>query len=113
MTQTHTPGPEWKQDEEDVAHVEIDMKGFCVEICAFTSEKEEALKLGRLIVAAPELLSELRLADKIISVLLNALPELPEMRQEVYKKLYDIHDGEGVVRSHEREAAIAKAEGRG
>jgi hypothetical protein len=65
---------------------------------------------ARLIAAAPDLLSELEKAHRIIG---NALQVMSFGQKHEWAKLnaQDGVDGEGTTRANEREAAIAKAEG--
>lgn len=64
-----------------------------------------------LLAAAPDLLAELKAAHRIIR---NALAVMTTTQKAAWGERNDSDgcDGEGVTRANEREAVIAKAEGR-
>ncbi|MDR3386906.1 MAG: hypothetical protein P4L92_07620 [Rudaea sp.] len=65
---------------------------------------------GRLSLAAPELLAELRAAHRIIRNALNLMTTDQKMQWSDANDHDGVH-GEGVTRAHERAAVIAKAGG--
>lgn len=116
----HTPGP-WKISEfiePGYGHerhffraVVADGTKICETHPAYDPEYEgRDIANARLIAAAPELLSELEKAHRIIS---NALQVMSFGQKHEWAKLnaQDGVDGEGTTRANEREAAIARAKG--
>jgi len=111
----HTPGP-WEigDYDEELQAVRIRAGGFVpltpAVALAAGLDKPRAYSNARLIAAAPDLLSELEKAHRIIG---NALQVMSFGQKHEWAKLnaQDGVDGEGTTRANEREAAIAKAEG--
>jgi hypothetical protein len=124
----HTPGPWWPVKnscecwciqtcrDRDTDCLNIGSKHGAT-ICSGIGDHTEARTRGneeanaRLIAAAPELLDELEKAHRIIG---NALQVMSFGQKHEWAKLnaQDGVDGEGTTRANEREAAIAKAEGK-
>jgi hypothetical protein len=66
---------------------------------------------GPLLAAAPDLLHELKLANKIIINALNIMTEDQKREWDEANTRDDLKDGWALTRNHSREVAIAKAEG--
>ncbi len=81
------------------------------EAIVFVYERPERSANECLIAAAPDLLAELRAARQII---VNALQVMDVQQKTEWGNLNlrDGVEGDGITRFHERDAVIAKAEGR-
>ena len=108
-----TPAP-WIVEDTDERVIVRDAQGGLIAECTNGFDGDDGWvmssacgPLSCLLAAAPELLSELQLADRIIHILLNLVPDKFAMAEQ----LANVHDGEGAVRAHERAAVIAKATG--
>lgn len=105
---SHTPGP-WRYCGQGEV---CDSKNIPVADCYLRADDIDAdAANGAVIAAAPDLLDELKNAHLIIRNAL-AVMTVEQKLQWGQRNTADGIDGEGITRAHEREALIAKAEGK-
>jgi len=87
-------------------------QGGADDMIAYVSEGDGRMEIAHLICVAPELLSELKLANQII---INALNTMTPEQKQAWDELNTrdgLKDGWALTRNTVREAIIARAEGR-
>lgn len=111
----------WKQAEDSFSIYVEDERG---EIIADVRNPMEDMRIplqermeshrarARLLAAAPDLLHELKLANKIIMNALNVMTTDQKLAWDEMNARDDLKDGWALTRNKARESAIAKAEGR-
>lgn len=113
----HTPGP-WEicpmgsySDFDGQSRVICGDDRRIAVVHAERGNKEDKAN-ARLIAAAPELLRELKLANKIIMNALNVMTTEQKLAWDELNTRDDLKDGWALTRNNVREAVIKKAEAR-